>query len=274
MSLATDLAARLRARIDAGELAPGERLPAVRELAAVEHVSPAVAGEAYALLQREGGSSRASAAARTSRGRATAAARWSTWPRTAGRPRSRRRSTCRSGWRRRAPRAINLSAGLPIVDAAVPPPWRAEMEAVVREDGARLFQYGAPRGDAGLREVVAAAWRARGLDADAERILSPPPGQQAIDLAVRALVEPGDTVLCETPTYAGAIDSLVAARARIVPVPTDAHGLLVDRVAEIVRRERPRRCSSTRRATTPRARCCRRTGARRSPPSRPRPASS
>jgi hypothetical protein len=47
-------------------------------------------------------------------------------------------------------------------------------------------------------------------------------------------------VLCETPTYAGAIDSLMASRARIVPVPTDAQGLRVDRVAEALAQERVR----------------------------------
>ena len=53
-SLSQELAARLRADIDAGRLAPGERLPTVRELAAREHVSPAVAGQAYAQLARDG----------------------------------------------------------------------------------------------------------------------------------------------------------------------------------------------------------------------------
>jgi DNA-binding transcriptional MocR family regulator len=240
VSLATDLAARLRARIDAGELAPGSRLPAVRDLAGVEHVSPAVAGEAYALLQREGRLvSRVGRGTYVARPRDGGGALVDLGPN--GRPaevsasldlQERLAAAVRPG-------AVNLSAGLPIVDAAVTAAVAAELEAVVREDGARLFQYGAARGDAELREVVASAWRARGLDAQAERILVTTSGQQAVDLAVRALVGPGDTVLCETPTYAGAIDSLVAARARIVPVPTDARGLLVDRVAEIVRTERP-----------------------------------
>jgi DNA-binding transcriptional MocR family regulator len=240
MSLATDLAARLRARIDAGELVPGERLPAVRDLARTEHVSPAVAGEAYGLLQREG-----RLIARVGRG--TYVAR----PRDGGGvlvdlgPHGRPAAVSASldlqerlaGAVR--PGAVNLSAGLPIVDPQVTAAVAAELEAVVREDGARLFQYGPARGDAGLREVVAAAWRGRGLDVDPERILVTTSGQQAIDLAVRALIEPGDAVLCETPTYAGAIDSLVAARARIVPVPTDVRGLLVDRIADVVRAERP-----------------------------------
>ena len=70
------------------------------------------------------------------------------------------------------------------------------------------------------------------MHADPEAILVTTSGQQAIDLAVRALVEPGDVVLCETPTYAGAVDALVASRARIVPIPVDANGLRVDAVAE------------------------------------------
>jgi DNA-binding transcriptional MocR family regulator len=240
MSLATDLAARLRARIDAGELAPGERLPAVRDLARTEHVSPAVAGEAYALLQREGRLvSRVGRGTYVARPREGGGALVDLTP--TGRPaavsasldlQERLAGAARPG-------AVNLSAGLPIVDPEVTAAIGAELEAVVREEGARLFQYGPARGDAGLRELVAGAWRKRGLDADPERILVTTSGQQAIDLAVRALVEPGDAVLCETPTYAGAIDALVAARARIVPVPTDARGLLVERVAAAVEAERP-----------------------------------
>ena len=80
----------------------------------------------------------------------------------------------------------------------------------------------------------------RGLHADPEAILVTTSGQQAIDLAVRALVEPGDVVLCETPTVrrrrrrAGRL----AGPHRADPV--DAHGLRVDAVAEAIRLERPR----------------------------------
>ena len=87
---------------------------------------------------------------------------------------------------------------------------------------------------------MADAWRRRGHHADPEAVLVTTSGQQAIDLAVRALVEPGDVVLCETPTYAGAVDALVASRARIVPIPVDANGLRVDAVADAIRVERPR----------------------------------
>ena len=128
-----------------------------------------------------------------------------------------------------------------MVDDQVAAAVSAELEAVVREEGAALFAYGPPRGDLGAaragRRGVAPA---RALHADPEAILVTTSGQQAIDLAVRALVEPGDAVLCETPTYAGAVDALVASRARIVPIPVDANGLRVDAVADAIRVERPR----------------------------------
>ncbi len=241
VSLAADLAARLRDRIDAGDLAQGTRLPPVRELAATEHVSSAVAGEAYGMLAREG-----RVVSRVGRGTYVARSREGDGLLvdfgTNRRPpapsaildlQERLAGAQRSG-------TINLAAGLPIVDERVAAAVSAELEAVVREEGAALFGYGPPRGDPGLRELVAESWRARGHVADPEAILVTTSGQQAIDLAVRALVEPGDVVLCETPTYAGAVDALVASRARIVPIGVDAHGLRVEAVAEAIRLERPR----------------------------------
>jgi len=242
VSLATDLAARLRSRIDAGELLPGARLPPVRDLADTEHVSRAVAGQAYTLLQREG-----RLVARVGRG--TYVAR----PREGGGalldlgPNGRPAAIAatldlqdRLAAAGARPGTINLSAGLPVVDPAVARLVGAELELVVREEGVRLFQYGPARGDHGLREQIAAAWRGRGLAVDAAGLLITTSGQQAIDLAVRALVEPGDTVLCEAPTYAGAIDALVAARARIVPVAADGDGLLLDGLVATIAAERPR----------------------------------
>ncbi len=242
MSLARDVAARIRAAIDLGEYAPGDRLPPVRDLALVEHVGSAVVGQAYAILAREG-----RIVSRVGRGTFVARHRPAVSAPLVDVMASRRGGTPsaaldlqeRLAGIRRAGK-IDLSAGLPIVDDAIAAAVSAELEAVVREEGARLFGYVAPRGDPALRGVAAAAWQARGLAVDAEAILVTTSGQQAIDLAVRSIVAPGDVVLCEAPTYGGAIDSLLAARARVVPVPIDRDGLLVDALEDLARRERPR----------------------------------
>ena len=187
------------------------------------------------------GSSPASVAARTSPAPTRATARWSTSGRDAGRRRRRRLSSSRSGSQRaQRPGSINLSAGVPVVDDEIAAAVAAELEAVVRSEGTRLFALRPPA----RRSRAARAGDGRrggraAIRADPASVLVTTSGQQAIDLAVRALVEPGDAVLCETPTYAGAIDALVAARARIVPVPADAHGLQVEGVEEAVRTRAP-----------------------------------
>jgi 2-aminoadipate transaminase len=241
-SLSQELAARLRAQIDAGDLAPGSRLPTVRELAVREHVSPAVVGQAYAQLARDGW-----VVARVGRG--TFVSRPADGPRA---------PLVDLGLERRAgtvsatldlqerlaaaarPGAVNLASGLPVIDPEVADAVRAAIVQAVEQDADALFRYAPPQGEAALREAVAADLRTRGVETDAALVVVVTSGQQAVDLAVRAVVEPGDAVLCETPTYPGAIDALVAARARIVPVPVDALGLQVDAVERAVAAERPR----------------------------------
>ena len=143
-----------------------------------------------------------------------------------GRPARQARSTSRPACRSSTPRSRRPSR----------PSWRRSCATRAPRCSATARRAAT----SALRELVADAWRRRGHHADPEAILVTTSGQQAIDLAVRALVEPGDVVLCETPTYAGAVDALVASRARIVPIPVDANGLRVDAVADAIRLERPR----------------------------------
>src|SRR4051794_27325310 len=168
-SLSQELAARLRADIDAGALAPGTRLPTVRELAAREHVSPAVVGQAYAELARDGW-----VVARVGRGTFVSRP-------TAEGPRT---PLVDLGVERRAgtvsatldlqerlaaaarPGSINLAWALPAVDPAVAEAVRAAIVEAVERDADALFRYAPPQGDAALRAAVASDLAARGVDAD------------------------------------------------------------------------------------------------------------
>ena len=82
-----------------------------------------------------------------------------------------------------------------------------------------------------LREAIA-HWisRSRGLDAPAEHIVVTSGAQQAIDLALRLLVRPGDIVAVEEPGYAPVMQLCRAVGADVRPVPVDAEGLVVDRL--------------------------------------------
>jgi DNA-binding transcriptional MocR family regulator len=99
----------------------------------------------------------------------------------------------------------------------------AKVLAEVARDGA-LLAYGSPFGYRPLRETLAARLERRGVPADADSLLIVNGAQQGLDLITRALVDPGDSVAVENPSYSGALTLLRAHGARLLGVPLDAEG--------------------------------------------------
>ena len=98
----------------------------------------------------------------------------------------------------------------------------------------RDLDYGPPEGLPALREAIADyASRARAIACTPDQILVVNGSQQALDLAARVLVDPGDVVLMEEPHYRGARTVMKAAGARIETIAVDEHGL---RTAELAQR--------------------------------------
>ena len=93
------------------------------------------------------------------------------------------------------------------------------------------LRYGRTLGFSGLRRAVAQyLTRARGVVANEDQIVIVNGSQQALDLTVRSLVDPGDRVIVEEPGYQGARQILVAAGARLIPTAVDDAGLDVSRL--------------------------------------------
>ena len=106
--------------------------------------------------------------------------------------------------------------------------WRKLTAAQLRKVDPLWLGYSDPRGSLRLREAVARYLRAaRGVDCDPAQIMILSGVQQAIDLVIKILIEPGDPVWIEDPTYPALHAALQAARARVIPVPVDQHGLNV-----------------------------------------------
>ncbi len=92
-----------------------------------------------------------------------------------------------------------------------------------------VLDYGDPGGYAPLREAIAEYVRiARGARCLPEQIIVTSGSQQAVDLAARVLLDPGDPVWIEDPGYTGARTALQAAGALLIPIPVDADGLVVE----------------------------------------------
>lgn len=103
---------------------------------------------------------------------------------------------------------------------------------VLAETG--TLQYGPSEGCGPLRNALSRLCSTRGIECEPEQLLVTSGSQQALDLLVRVLIEPGDTVLVETPAYPAAIQALRLAGAQIIEVPMDTHGLKTEALEEIL----------------------------------------
>jgi 2-aminoadipate transaminase len=120
---------------------------------------------------------------------------------------------------------ISFASGLP--DPALYPTdaLRAITEEILTTDGRAALQYGPAEGVPALREWVADRLRQRGLDVSAEGVLITHGSQQALDLAARAFLDPGDRVLLESPSYLAAIQTFDSYEAQYDTLPVDEEGL-------------------------------------------------
>jgi 2-aminoadipate transaminase len=139
------------------------------------------------------------------------------------------------------PGVISFAGGLPapeLFDAA----GLREAFSVALADGTcgRSLQYSTTEGDPALRAAIAARLTARGLATAPDDVLVTSGSQQALTLVAAVLLEPGDAVLVEEPSYLAALQCFQLAGARVVPVPCDDDGLDPDAIAALVRRERPK----------------------------------
>jgi DNA-binding transcriptional MocR family regulator len=108
--------------------------------------------------------------------------------------------------------------------------------ARVFADPAKSLQYGPTEGSAPLREELLGLCAGRGIACATDELLVTTGSQQAFDLLVRILVQPGDLVLLETPAYPAAIQALRLAGAVIHEVPMDSQGLQTELLEQTLQR--------------------------------------
>lgn len=118
--------------------------------------------------------------------------------------------------------------------------FRLALNRVVKREGSGLLQYHPVAGYPPLRRYLATWLLRHGIEATEDELLVVNGSQQGLDLVARVLLDPGDTVLLEQPTYPGAIQTFGAAQAQIVPVPVGPAGLSIDRLAPLLERHRPK----------------------------------
>jgi GntR family transcriptional regulator/MocR family aminotransferase len=231
----------LREAILTGRVRPGARLPSTRALAADLHASRntvlAAFGQLLAEGYVEGRVGAGTTVARTLPETLLRARPETAATRQAGRrPRLSRRGALLVGTpvgpARSAAAAHPFRPGLPGIDAFPFDVWTRLLARRWRHVPRQLLDYGDPAGYRPLREAIAAHLReARAVRCEASQVIVVTGAQQAVDLAARVLLDPGDTAWIEEPGYQGARGALGAAGIRLAPVPVDEEGLDVRRGA-------------------------------------------
>ena len=102
--------------------------------------------------------------------------------------------------------------------------FRDCLDAAIREGGPDLFSYASPEGDPGLRRAMTGRFRAQGIDRTADELVLCHGASQGISLALRLFTQPGDRVAVELPTYANVLSALAGLGLKAAPVSMDEHG--------------------------------------------------
>jgi len=126
------------------------------------------------------------------------------------------------------PDVISLAGGLPDT-STFPPALYAELMAdVARESTARALQYGPTEGMAATVDCIVEVMAAEGTTIDPSEVIVTTGGQQVIDLVCKTLIDPGDVIVAEAPTYPGAVPTFSAYEADVEQIEMDADGLPID----------------------------------------------
>jgi len=217
LSIHQQLYDRIRAAIAGGQLAPGERLPATRSLAAQLDVARGTVDAAYARLMGEG--------YLVARGQAGTIVSPALRMPAASAPAARPSLSLDPD----AAAPLPLRMGLPALDLFPRTLWSRLAAREARRFSGTNLPYPDPMGLPALREAIAGYLAvSRGIACEAGQIAITHGYQAALNLTATLLLKPGDAVWLEDPGYRFARIALEALPLRIAPIPVDGEGLRVD----------------------------------------------
>jgi 2-aminoadipate transaminase len=123
---------------------------------------------------------------------------------------------------------ISLAGGLPDTSTFPADSYASIMSTVAASSCSRALQYGPTEGVALVKRCISEVMRAEGMEADEDEMLVTTGGQQVIDLVCKTLLDPGDVVVCEAPTYPGAVPTFSTYQAKVVQITMDRDGMRTD----------------------------------------------
>lgn len=239
----------LRQGILSGSLAPDTRLPASRQLAQDLGVNRITVENAYAELEAEG-----LAISKLGSGtyvlqpdqllpfpKNNSAATWPLWQQDLLAHENNRRvkQDIEFATKHHA-QLISFASGIGDANMFPAEEFRKVLQAVMRRDGIAALDYGERSGYGPLRESITHILASQGLHTQPENILITAGSQQALSLVSQLLLNPGDAILVESPTYSGALDLFRALGFKVVGVPVDSQGMQVEGLEKLLQQHHPK----------------------------------
>jgi 2-aminoadipate transaminase len=126
------------------------------------------------------------------------------------------------------PDVISLAGGLPDTSTFAPELYAQRLSQLAAGDTARALQYGPTEGMAVAAECIVEVMAAEGTIVDPSELIVTTGGQQVIDLVCKTLIDPGDVIVAEAPTYPGAVPTFSAYQAEVEQIEIDADGMPID----------------------------------------------
>ncbi len=134
------------------------------------------------------------------------------------------------------PEIISFAGGLPAPELFPVKEMQVVMQQVLERDGRVALQYSSTEGFKPLREVIAKQRMApSGVTVTADDIAVTTGSQQGIEFSAKIFVNEGDVVICESPSYLGAINAFRAYQPKFVEIPMDDHGMIIEELEKALK---------------------------------------
>jgi 2-aminoadipate transaminase len=126
------------------------------------------------------------------------------------------------------PEVISLAGGLPDTSTFAPELYAKLMAHVAATSTARALQYGPTEGILAVKQAIVEVMAEEDTEVDTDDLIVTTGGQQVIDLVCKTLIDPGDVIVAEAPTYPGAVPTFSAYQAEVVQIEMDGDGMPID----------------------------------------------
>lgn len=133
------------------------------------------------------------------------------------------------------PEIISFAGGLPAPELFPIKEMEKVCVRVLEEDGRAALQYSSTDGYLPLRNIIAKRAKKLGIDVDASKVLITSGSQQGLEFSAKIFINEGDVIICESPSYLGALSAFRAYQPKFVEIPMDDDGMIMEELEKALK---------------------------------------